>query len=140
GYYHVTLPDGRTGWVYRNYVRREPGDAPGPVAVAAAGARIAVHYINVDQGAAALVEFPCAAIMIDTGGRGADAGAHLRDYLNAFFARRTDLNQRLAAVFITHTHVDHNSNLRAVAETFGVGAYIHNGVLHGSGRVAARWM
>jgi len=142
GYYHIKLSDGREGWVYYTYVQRRPGDAPGATLTTGVSGtdRIAVHYINVDQGAAALLEFPCAAIMIDAGGRGADASGHLIAYLDAFFARRPDLNHRLAAVFITHTHVDHNSNLQAIAGRYVIGGYIHNGILDGSGRNAARWM
>lgn len=140
GYYHVVLPDGRRGWVYGTFVRRTPGEASVASLGALATDRIAVHYLDVDQGAAALLEFPCGAVMIDTGGRGDGAGAHLIAYLDAFFARRPDLNRRLDAVFITHTHVDHNSNLKAVAQRYGIGAYIHNGVLNGSGRSAARWI
>lgn len=113
---------------------------PAPAAPAtAAGDRIAVHYINVDQGNAALLEFPCGAILIDAGGRGSAASSHLIDYLDAFFARRRDLD-RLAAVFVTHTHIDHNSNLRLIAQRYRIGGYIHNGRLVGSGRPNARWM
>jgi competence protein ComEC len=112
---------------------------------AAAGAqpratdRIAVHFINVDQGNSTLLEFPCGAILIDAGGRGTAAGNHLIDYLDAFFARRTDL-RGLDAVFVTHTHIDHNTNLRRVAQRYRIGGYIHNGRLNGSGSPNARWM
>ncbi|OYZ12555.1 MAG: hypothetical protein B7Y36_03385 [Novosphingobium sp. 28-62-57] len=145
GYYRVALKDGRIGWVYFTFVERRAGDPPdwsteNLVAAGTAAGAMAVHYINVDQGAAALVEFPCAAILIDAGGRGAAAGDHLLNYLDKFFARRPDLQKRLEAVFVTHTHVDHNSNLRRIAERFSIGGYIHNGILTGSGRVAAKWM
>jgi competence protein ComEC len=146
GYYHVRLPDGREGWVYRTFVRRvsdaEALVAPPLVGSAAPGDRMRVHYINVEQGNAALLEFPCGAVLIDAGGRErlASASQHLLDYLTAFFARRPDLNKHLAAVFITHTHSDHNSNLRMVAEAFTVDNYIHNGLRTGSGRVNANWM
>lgn len=139
GYYHVRLPDGREGWVYQTFVERVPGlprvGVAGPV-----GDLMAVHYIDVEQGNSALVETPCGAILIDAGGRGEAAGQHLVEYLDAFFARRSDLGNRLAAVFVTHTHSDHNSNLRRVAERYGVGGYVHNGVMIGSGRAAAGWM
>lgn len=141
GYYHVTLPDGRDGYVYATFVRRAEGGAPlTATAGALASDRIAVHYIDVDQGASALLEFPCGAVLIDAGGRGAQASQHLIAYLDAFFARRPDLNNRLAAIFVTHTHVDHNSNLKAVAQRYKIGGYIHNGLLNGSGKTAARWM
>lgn len=136
GYYHVRLTDGRVGWVYYTFVTREvaeaAGFAPGDVAIA--------HFIDMDQGNATLLEFPCGAILIDAGGRTTADGDHLLAYLNAFFGRRTDLDRRLAAIFITHTHIDHNRALKRVAENFSVSGYIHNGVLFGSGRVNAGWM
>lgn len=54
-----------------------------------------VHFINVAQGASALLEFPCAAILIDAGAQ--DAGFHekLMNYLGAFFERRKDLDSTL---------------------------------------------
>lgn len=128
GYYHVRLPDGREGWVYFTFVRRLP-DEPDESLTAASADRAAIHYIDVDQGAAALLEFSCGAILIDAGGRGTAAGNHLMAYLAAFFQRRPDLNNRLAAVFLTHAHQDHNLYLRRIAQTFQIGAFIYNGKL-----------
>jgi beta-lactamase superfamily II metal-dependent hydrolase len=139
GYYHVRLADGRTGWVYYTFVRRQP-DMPTVAAVPFPVDEMAVHYIDVDQGAAALLEFSCGAIMIDAGGRGTNAGDHLVAYLSAFFDRRADLNRTLDAVYVTHTHIDHNSNLRRIAQTFGIKNYIHNGLVTGSGSGMAKWM
>lgn len=140
GYYHVRLPDGREGWVYRSFVRRVSETQA--LLGAVPQDRMQVHYIDVEQGNAALLEFPCGAVLVDAGGRErlASATQHLVDYLTAFFQRRPDLNRHLAAVFITHTHSDHNSNLRAVAQAFTIDNYIHNGVRVGSGRVNAKWM
>lgn len=117
-------------------------EQPAVALVPAVEDRIAVHYVNVDQGGAALVEFPCGAVLIDAGGRGRAAGDHLLQYLEDFFDRRTDLPRRLDAVFITHPHLDHNAYLkRIVGEaghgTYQVGAFIHNGRL--KGRIS-RWM
>ena len=135
-YYHVRLPDGRTGWVYYRYVER----AGQPIAETAQPASMAVHYFDVDQGNAALVEFPCGDVLIDAGGRGAEASDRLIANLDAFFARRTDLHSTIDAVFITHTHVDHNSNLKRIAQRYKVNDYIHNGLTHGSGSANANWM
>ena len=138
GYYHVRLADGRTGWVYYTYVTKPAqlataaASQPGDVAVA--------HFIDMDQGNATLLEFPCGAVLIDAGGRDTAAGDHLLAYLHAFFARRTDLNNRIAAIFVTHTHIDHNRALMRVAEAFAVGGYIDNGVPNGSGRNPAKAM
>ena len=140
GYYHVRLPDGRTGWIYYTFVRRQPDAVPPPAAALFPAGEMAVHYVNVDQGASALLEFSCGAILVDAGGRGTQAGDHLMSYLGAFFDRRPDLNRTLDAVYVTHTHIDHNSNLRRVAQTFRVNHYIHNGLVTGSGSGMAKWM
>ena len=136
GYFHVKRSDGRSGWIYRRYVRR----AAATTETLSTRPSMAVHFIDVDQGNAALIEFPCAAILIDAGGRGEVASDHLVAYLDAFFARRADLDKRIATVFVTHTHVDHNSNLRRISERYVIGGYVHNGLLNGSGRVGANWM
>lgn len=91
--------------------------------------QITVHYIDVDQGAAALVELPCGAFMIDAGGLG--ARAHLVRYLDTFFARRTDLGSRFKAVFITHTHLDHNAYLLNILDRYFVDALIETGRING---------
>lgn len=99
------------------------------------------HFVNVGQGDSTLLEFPCAALLIDAGGKDADTDARLYAYLDRFFNRRQDLNRTIDAVFITHPHTDHNRALRRMIEDktlgFTVRRYIHNGVLSGA---AAQWM
>lgn len=102
--------------------------------------RIAVHYVNVDQGSAALLEFPCGAILIDAGGRTSASTSRLLAYLNVFFARRTDLGRRLDTVFLTHNHQDHDRALLRVAQTFRVGGYVHNGQPRGTRSGASRML
>ena len=138
GYLHAKTTDGRLGWVYYSFVTRVPSAEP--EALLAAAPSMTVHYIDVDQGAAALAEFSCGAILIDAGGRGDAAGNHLIAFLDAFFARRPDLNRTLAGLIITHTHKDHNLNLQRVVERYRVMGYVDNGVMTGSGRYAAAWM
>lgn len=99
-----------------------------------------VHYIDVGQGAAALVEFPCAAILIDAGGQDDAHVDHLLEYVREFFQRRTDLNNTLQSIIITHQHVDHTKALQRVVETFNVKRLIENGVDHGSGIGPVRWV
>ena len=71
------------------------------LAPAAFAQNMRVHFIDVGQGASTLIEFPCAAILVDTGGEknvdfsGTD---ELTAYLDAFFAQRTDLNKTLHSV------------------------------------------
>ena len=144
GYYHVRLADGRSGWVYRTFVRRDAAGTPPltpatPEALAASD-RMVVHYLDMDQGNAAIVEFPCAAVLIDVGGRDPVATGRLTTYLDAFFARRTDLGRKFAAVYVTHTHLDHNTTLGALIYNYRLGAYVDNGLLFGSGYKDAVWM
>ena len=117
-WYEVRLPDGGTGYVSKTWTVAVDVDGEGVVRV---------HFIDVDQGAATLLEFPCGAVMIDAGGRGSSANRHLIEYLDVFFARRTDLGGRLAALYITHAHFDHDANLRQVAQRFRIGGFIYNG-------------
>lgn len=93
--------------------------------------KIALHEINVDQGAAALVETPCGTIMIDAGGRNDATDAHLMAYLKAYFAARPNLHNRLEAFFLTHPHIDHDHGLLLVANAFEIGGYIYDGRLTG---------
>ena len=49
-----------------------------------------IHEIDVGQGAATLIELPCGAMLIDTGGEKSstfDGPAMLTSYLDAFFAK-----------------------------------------------------
>ncbi len=101
---------------------------------------IAVHYIDVDQGAAALVEFPCGASddrRRGTHSRFSEGAGQLPKCLLCPKARS---HRRLNTIFITHTHIDHNRGLRSVAEAFDVGGYVWNGLETGSGSSPAKWM
>ena len=89
-----------------------------------------VHFIDVGQGHASLLEFPCAAVLIDLGGEeNADfhGSVELMEYLNGFFARRTDLGSRLDAVFLTHPHIDHDRAWREVTTAFRPRNVVTNG-------------
>jgi len=82
-----------------------------------------VFAIDVGQGSATLFEFPCAAVLVDTGGE--DDGAfhsteHLIDFLDRFFERRPDLNRTLATVFLTHPHIDHTRGIAEVMSRYHV--------------------
>src|SRR5205823_3395789 len=61
------------------------------------------HFINVGQGASVLLEFSCGAALLDTGGEvngDFNSTTALTTYLDAFFARRTDLKKTLGLVVI----------------------------------------
>lgn len=125
---------------------------------ARSGPSMQVHFIDVGQGAATLLEFSCGAVLIDTGGerqpadhRGSgcpnpghlapatyDGSAQLMRYLESFFAGRSDLGRRLDAVYLTHPHVDHTRGAPAVMRAFDVGVLVTNGQDGGSGSCEQR--
>ncbi len=97
-------------------------------------AQMKMHFINVGQAEAVLLEFPAHAILIDAGGEDTFETTelnrfrrHLFEYLDAFFARRTDLNQTLHSIIVSHPHKDHTKNLRAVFERYKVLHFIEGG-------------
>lgn len=110
---------------------REPAPAPRPAPEAAvAGDAMKLHVIDVGQGTALLLEFPCAAVLVDTGGEQNeqfDSVPVLVDYLDRFFARRTDLGRTLALLVISHPHIDHTRGIKAVLGAFTVKNVIDNG-------------
>lgn len=80
---------------------------------------MAAHFINVGQGSAALFEFSCGAILIDTGRQReaeTDWGRRFTEYLDRFFERRSDLERTLDVVYITHPHPDHTSGIAAILD------------------------
>lgn len=101
-----------------------------------AGAQAKVHFINVGQADAILVELPRAALLVDAGGEdtvdGRDAD-HLVGYLNQFFGRRTDLNRTIHTVIVSHPHIDHTRALMDVLNAFRVRNLIDGGDRAGSG-------
>jgi beta-lactamase superfamily II metal-dependent hydrolase len=105
-----------------------------------AGPTMTAHFINVGQGAATLLEFPCGAILIDTGAQDDAHEEHTAEYLADFFRGRADLRNTLAAVFITHPHVDHTRALQRITETCRVQRYIDGGILEGSGSRDVNWI
>lgn len=89
-----------------------------------------VHFIDVGQGAATLLEFPCGAMLVDTGGEKNDqfdSIPALTNYLKAFFARRTDLKNTLDVVLLTHPHIDHVRGAPTVLQNFTVKNFVDNG-------------
>lgn len=108
--------------------------------IASYGQTMTVHFIDVGQADATLLEFPCGAILIDAGSQSKWYTGRLVSYLRKFFERRDDLEGTLDVVFITHPHVDHNRALQRIMNEFQVDRYIDNGWTQGSGRFAARWV
>ncbi|MEJ7732143.1 MAG: MBL fold metallo-hydrolase [Polyangiaceae bacterium] len=97
---------------------------------------MAAHTLDVGQGAATLGELPCAAVLVDTGGEkndDFDSGRALEAALDAFFARRSDLDGTLALLVITHPHIDHTRNIGLVTGRYRVDNVVTNGQERGSG-------
>ncbi len=101
------------------------------VSVLSIRAQMRVHLINVGQGCATLIEFPCAAILVDAGGENnqfCSSSDSLKAYLDDFFARRQDLRHTLQCLYLTHPHADHT---RGVALLLDPPFVIKNAVTDG---------
>ena len=105
-----------------------------------AWSQVAVHYINVGQAAAALVEFDSGLVMIDAGGEatsdhpsGEVYRQHLVDYIKKVFAEHPSWNNTIEGLIISHPHIDHTMLLMDVLKNFTVHALIDNGAECGSG-------
>jgi competence protein ComEC len=103
---------------------------------ATGSAQARVHYINVGQADAILIELPRAAVLIDAGGEDTvdnRDGEHISSYLETFFRHRPDLNRTLHTVIVSHPHIDHTRLLFDVVRTFSVRNLIDGGNTSGSG-------
>jgi len=90
-----------------------------------------VHLLDVGQGASTLIELPCGAVLIDTGGE-QDEEFHSTEALHAqleeFFARRTDLKRTIDVMFITHPHIDHVRGIPDVLDHYTVKNLVDDGL------------
>ena len=126
----ATIPDPQ-GESYEDYLA--DGKKPPPARNLGDGnpADVMVyHFIDVGQGTALLLEFPCGAVLIDTGGEineEWDGKKALFDYLEAFFARRSDLARTFDLFVLTHSHIDHNRWAMDVLNNYPVRNVIDNG-------------
>ncbi len=126
-------PEAPKGRQYSDYL--EQGQTPkADEAISKAaeegGDAMVLHFIDVGQGSATLLEFPCGAILLDTGGEKNklfNSEPNLIGYLNDFFARRTDLDRTLDALVITHPHIDHTRSIPEVLKRFRIRNIWDNG-------------
>jgi beta-lactamase superfamily II metal-dependent hydrolase len=116
--------------------KRPPALVPPPVD----SDEMVAHFINVGQGAATLLEFPCGAVLIDAGAQDAFFEHELIAYLDRFFATHQHLNRTIDLVIVTHAHQDHNIALDNVVQNFTVKRYVDNGMITGSGRRNQKWL
>jgi beta-lactamase superfamily II metal-dependent hydrolase len=122
---------------------RPPAAQPAPLPPVDTAPAMQAHVIDVGQGAATLVELPCGAALVDTGGESNaafDSGESLRAHLETFFSRRADLNRKIDVLILTHPHLDHTKNVRMVIENFEVANVVTDGLSKGSGVKQQRWL
>jgi competence protein ComEC len=111
------------------------------ISLRAESPQMKVHFVDVGQGACALLEFPCGAILIDTGAQDDEHVEHLAQYLKDVFHKRPDLHETLKTVFITHPHIDHAKGLKRVIQVCKeVKNYVDDGITNGSGGRQVRWI
>jgi competence protein ComEC len=101
-------------------------------------AQMRVHLINVGQGCAILIEFPCAAMLVDTGGESDslfNSSDSLKEYLQDFFDKRNDLNHTLQCVYLTHPHKDHTLGVPILLQSpYDIKNVVTDGLETGSGK------
>jgi beta-lactamase superfamily II metal-dependent hydrolase len=78
---------------------------------------LTVHFIDVGQGDAILIDLQETEVLIDGGGKSPGVVSYLQDYVDG----------PLEVVVATHPHADHIGGLIAVLEAFGVDQIWHNG-------------
>ncbi len=96
--------------------------------------KMRAHFINVGQGSALLLEFPCAAALFDTGGeinKEFNSNARLKKYLTRFYADRPDLKHEIKLLVVTHPHADHVAGIFPVLLAKGAPYHIRNVVTNG---------
>jgi competence protein ComEC len=120
-------PRGKT---MEEYLQEAPPPAKAPPEGMVAADSMKLHAIDVGQGTALLLEFPCAAVLVDTGGEQNeqfDSVPALIGYLDDFFARRTDLKKTISLLVISHPHIDHTRGIEAVLGRYPVKNVVDNG-------------
>ncbi len=89
-----------------------------------------IHVIDIGQGLAVLVEFPCGVVLYDTGGEENEDYVGTDDlirYLDKFFAARPELGKTIDLLAISHPHIDHTRGISKVLEAYTVKNVIDNG-------------
>jgi competence protein ComEC len=108
-----------------------PRAAVAQVALCGSGRPLTVHFYDVGQGLAALVELPDGRrVLVDTGDnpRRADCEECARKHAHLIDRLRADLGGApIDVLWITHPHSDHLGGAPDVLGAFKVGLYIDNG-------------
>lgn len=100
---------------------RPPGDTPSDADPTPSDADVTVHFLDVGQGDATLLDGPDTSVLVDTGRHDAsDVTAHLE---------RLDVDQ-LDVVVVTHPHADHLGQFDEVLDEVGVDEVWWSGAEH----------
>lgn len=81
------------------------------------------HFVDVDQAASTILEFPCAIVLIDAGERlvaNNKKPERLTGYLDAVFEQRPNLDRVIDTIMITHNHKDHTSALPEISKNYAI--------------------
>lgn len=118
--------------------------APAAKPIVAPVGTMTAHFVDVGQGAGAVLEFRCGVAVIDTGGeREAGSSDRFVAYLDGFFAARPHLKRTIDVLVTSHPHRDHLDGLSALfpagkAPRFRVRNIVDNGQTHTKGSVGAQ--
>ncbi|MBT3221331.1 MAG: MBL fold metallo-hydrolase [Proteobacteria bacterium] len=97
--------------------------------VAMAEPAMKVHFVDIGQGSATLIEFPCGTVLVDVGGEGIDderARFKGDEALDAYL--KTHLGERpLDLLILTHSHMDHVSGLDMILKKYPPKRVLDNG-------------
>ncbi len=94
------------------------------LSVASGGRELTVYFLDVGQGDAAYIEFPCGGNMLIDGGEIRQGNTDIPRFLRGKNVRRID------AVVLSHAHSDHAGGLLEVLEEFRAGILIEPGYPH----------
>jgi beta-lactamase superfamily II metal-dependent hydrolase len=126
GYVNVTAANGKTGWVYRTFLSRHPGDAPS-VASANALGKLKVYVLNVGQGDALYIRCPHGnhQMVIDS------ADTRYPGASSAFkqaISQLQPIDDPIEVAIGTHPHSDHIGNMDWLVRNYKIAVYVDDGV------------
>lgn len=97
-----------------------------------------VHALDIGQGDGFIIEFPCGAMMVDTGGELTDAttgipafdsDVALEAQVRAFFDARPHLDKTLDLVVLSHPHIDHTRGVSKLIAMVAAGDLVIKNVV-----------
>lgn len=138
GYWHINLPGGGNGFVYKTHVRLIDDEFPASTGSpdAPASGELQVHVINVGQGDAILVTCPDGnhQMVIDSGdlNYGVRYPGSVTEFENYIKAYQPDTDP-IEVVIASHPHSDHIAGMKWLLQNYTVNLYVDNGRTYDSG-------